>query len=164
MLNGFRFVRLAASLAVVLYSLSTTPAECADRDFLFLETERALREEPSSPKTPSRLFAVGEYLFDMKHFTEAEGFFRRVEQTPPSSAQGIVTAVYLAQIHSADAENAALGALKNILASGKFFTMSGKTKKQKWESPLKNRYEIEEFVDRLEIRLNGSVFYVVRLP
>ncbi len=162
-----RFFRLTTCLLVVLCCLPASPVESAEQDFLFLEMERALREEPASPKTPARLFAVGEYLFDMKRFPEAADCFRKAEKKPLSAVQTFLSKVYLAEIArlvTGDTEPAELADIKESLAERNFFTMSGKTKKQVWRSLLHNRYEVVESVDRIDVYRNGSVFYVVSLP
>ena len=154
-------------LLAILCCFPAIAVESAEQDFLFLETERALREEPTSPKTPARLFAVGEYLFDMKHFPEAADCFREAGKNPLSAAQTFLTKVYLAEIArlgDGETEPAELADLKDSLAKRNFFTMSGKTKKQAWKSPLHNRYEVVESVDHVDVYRNGSIFYVVRLP
>ena len=167
-------VRKGRSLACVLACLALFPAAHAtdlhdsEHDFLFLQLQQSLRNEPASPENTARYFALGEYQFELKNFDEAERFFRRADGKT-SGMPALLTKVYLARIAGArDRRTQSVEArrLKQTLAGRHFFSVFGPDEKKQevWTSLLKNRYTLDERVDRLEVYLNGSLFYTVSLP
>jgi hypothetical protein len=149
-------------LSVFLFAASAQSAAAADKDFLYLDIQRSLRDKP----TPALLFGKAEYDFEMRHFAEAERDFRG-SLAKAAPVQEIVARAYLAEIARlarGEEQSDELIRLKESLSKKKFVSAFGKIERRKWSSPLKNDYEVVEHVDSLEIRRNGELFYVVRLP
>lgn len=135
----------------------------ADKDFLYLEIKRSLRESPSDFR---KHFAVGEYLFETGQLEQAAGSFRQA--APGGDPRlDLLSSVYLAEIARLQKDPSAaerVRSLKDALARRRYVSLFGRTRTGRWASPLKNDYEMVERVDRLEVYLNGSLFYVLSLP
>jgi tetratricopeptide (TPR) repeat protein len=159
---GLFALALACSTA-----LPASPAFAADgtQDFLYLDLQRSVHEDPSSAQNPARFFSLGEYLFQMKSYEQAEAYFKRADAAALPTMAKLLKDVYLAEIarlgerdDSPEADNA-----REALSKRPYFSLNGKEKKRTWTSALKNRYEFRETVDRMEIYRNGAHFYTIVL-
>jgi hypothetical protein len=158
---------------VLLLALSATPAYPADPadpaavEFKFMEMRQRLRENPKSEEARVCLFALGEYYF-MRHMPQAAcAYFKDLKPRVPGTPSEFLTAVYLlrcAQL-AQDTETAGLfeEQLKEALSSQQFFAVFRAARTHTWNSPLGNHYDFHEEVDRMEILLNGTLFYTIRL-
>ncbi len=161
------FWALLVALCVILSASPSQSASDTDKDFLYLDIQRSLREEPASALRPARLFGAAEYVFDMKNYREAERLFREASSGKAPSLEALLAKVYLAEIARVargEEKPVELAQLKESLSKKHFVSAFGKTERRNWSSPLKNEYELVEHVDSLEVYKNGALFYVVRLP
>lgn len=160
----------ATALVLACLAFCATNAQSAEgtsAHFLFLELQRAVHDDPSSPKTPARLFALGEYYFRMGNLAQAERSFHEAAGKAEADAQELLTRVYLAEIErmkTGDTQPEDLRRLKETLSNKRFFSVFGESNRYRWKSELSSDYELVEHVDRMEVYLNGSLFYTISLP
>ena len=136
-------------------------------DFKFLELQRELRDDPRGPHSRANLFAVGEYYFHENDPEQAAEHFRRFGPSDPQDPEDLVAMVYLVRcaVLAKDVETASAleKKLQDALSSKHFFVSFDEKHVQPWNSPLGNRFDFRESVDRLEILINGSPFYTINL-
>lgn len=137
-------------------------------DFAFMEYRALLRETPSDPAARDAAFAVGEYYFRQRNIQEARDTFEALSESSLEDIAGLLAHVHLllcARLLEDTASASSLESrLKAFLSSRKFFLAFEEGRVQEWASPLGNRYELREFVDRMEMTCNGSPFYTITLP
>ena len=137
-------------------------------DFAFMEYRSLLEEHSEGPSAQEAAFAIGEYYFNQHNTREAKEAFERFDQEPAEEIPKLLVQVYLllcARILKDDPTAEILESrLKEVLSSKKLFLAFEENRVQVWTSPLGNRFELREFVDRMEISLNGSSFYSFSLP
>lgn len=137
-------------------------------DFAFMEYRAFLKEYPKDPLAERAIFAIGEYYFRQRSTREAKEAFERLSTASLEEIPRLLTTVYLLQCARTSEDTVTVQALefhlKEILSSRKLFLAFEENRVQEWISPLGNRFELREFVDRLEIVLNDAPFYTIRLP
>lgn len=137
-------------------------------DFAFMEYRSLLEEYPETPSAQGAAFAIGEYHFSQHNTREAKEAFERFDLKQAEEIPRLLAQVYLllcARLLKDDPTADTLEAhLKEALSSKKLFLTFEENRIQTWGSPLGNRFELREFVDHMEITLNGASFYSIRLP
>ena len=137
-------------------------------DFAFMDYLAILRDYPKSAEASEAAFAVGEYYFDQRDYSGAADTFKHFLSRSEDRLEGLVGLAYLAKSAElggdAPLRELAENTLKQRLASGHFFMLFEDKHEQPWRSPFGRRIVMREYVDRLEITLNGSSFYTVQLP
>lgn len=137
-------------------------------DFAFMEYRALLDEYPKDPSAREAAFAIGEYHFKQHNAHEAKRTFEMFDQETAEEIPKLIAQVYLllcARLLKDDASLQALEShLKEMLSSKKLFLAFEENRVREWTSPLGNHFELREFVDRLEIILNGTPFYAISLP
>jgi len=137
-------------------------------DFAFMEYQALVRDFPEDPLAQSATFAIGEYYFKQHNTREAKSTFEKFVQEPTEDIQGLLAYVYLLQCarFSEDATSAKLleHRLKEMLSTTEVFLAFEENRTKEWTSPLGNRFQLREFVDRMEIILNDAPFYTISLP
>jgi hypothetical protein len=159
------------ALATVGFSLSAPASEeawDARTDFKFLELQRELREDPHGPRAHADMFAIAEYYFHENDLESAAGFFRRLDLSSDfQDPETLVATAYLARCASLAGDTGTAAALEKklqeALSSKNFFASFDEKNVLSWTSPLGNRFDFRELVDRLEISINGSPFYTINL-
>lgn len=139
-----------------------------ETDFAFMEYRALLEEYPNDPSASEAAFAIGEYHFNQHSAREAKQAFEMFHQEGAEEIPELLVQVYLllcARVLKDDASVQFLEShLKEMLSSKKLFLAFEENRVQEWTSPLGNRFELREFVDRMEITLNGAPFYSISLP
>lgn len=137
-------------------------------DFAFMEYRALLEEESEGPMAEEAMFAIGEYYFQQRNTAETKHSFSAFRQKSTEEIPTLLASVYLLQCArlSGDTETAHRleRHLKERLSSKELFLFFEENRAQEWTSPLGNRFGLREFVDRLEITLNGRPFYEITLP
>ncbi len=139
----------------------------SDADFQFMELRRQLREHPEDPKAGQYLFAIGEYYFNQQNLFHAAEYFRKLQPKPSQSDGDFLATIYLLRcaLMAKDFQTASglEKELRDTLSSHPYFSAFRKSRARSWTSPFGNRFDFEEAVDQLEIKLNGKSFYILRL-
>ncbi len=136
-------------------------------DFAFMEYQAILREFPDDPLALEALFACGEYYFREHNSRETVRAFELFRKKSSEGIPHILALVYLLKGASFLKDSAAARdleeRLKEALSSSHFFAAFEENQKRDWSSPLGNHYELNEFVDHMDILLNGEPFYTIHL-
>ncbi len=137
-------------------------------DFAFLEYRALLKDHPESPAAADAAFGLGEYYFEMRNVAESAMAFQRLTVKPTDDVSQVLALTYLLKCAELSSDEQSIKTyrtqLKKSLASKKFLMLFGEGRKQQWNSPFENRFELKEFVDRMEIYRNGSPFYTIEIP
>ena len=137
-------------------------------DFAFMEYRALLEAYPKDPLAREAAFAIGEYHFDQHNTREAKRAFEMFNQEAAEEIPRLLVQVYLllcARLLKDDSSVQAFEShLKEMLSSKKLFLAFEENRIQEWTSPLGNRFSLREFVDHMEITLNGAPFYSISLP
>ena len=138
-------------------------------DFAFLELRDLLQRYPKDSHVPEIEFAVAEYLFLQKNFSEARETFQNcLSKIKHDSTPRFLTQVYLLicleKMGGRSASNDLLAQLKKELSSQGLFLAFDDKRTYTWRSLLGTLYTLNEFVDRLEILKNGKPFYTLTIP
>ena len=165
--------RLFCLTAVAVMGFFPLPAPAseavfsASQDFKFLELQRDLRENPKGPSARQDLFAMGEYYFQENIPSQAADYFGQLKPSKLKKTEDLLAIVYLARCADRIGNASSVAALKKeleeALSSNFFFAAFDNQKAWSWKSPLGNRFDFSERVDRLEIFCNGNPFYVIDL-
>ena len=137
-------------------------------DFAFMEFRTLLEESPESPAARDATFAIGEYHLRQHNNREAKEAFQKFIEVSEEGIPQLIAYVYLLQCaHSLEDTSLVQELehhLKEQLSLKKLFLAFEETRVQEWISPLGNKFELREFVDRMEITQNGALFYAISLP
>ena len=137
-------------------------------DFAFMEYRALLQEGPEGPLAQKATFAIGEYYFKQRSTHEAKQAFEKFREASAEEVPKLLATVYLVQcarfLEDAAAVKAFDSYLKETISSKKLFLAFEENRMQEWTSPLGNRFQLREFLDRLEISLNDAPFYTISLP
>jgi len=139
-------------------------------DFAFLELRDLLQRYPEGSHVAEVEFGLAEYLFLQRNFSEATGAFQRsLSKLNYDSIPRVLGQIYLLKCREktsgrTDSSPELLAQLKQELSSQKFFEAFDDKRTQTWQSPLGNLYTLDEFVDHLEVLLNGQPFYTITIP
>jgi tetratricopeptide (TPR) repeat protein len=138
------------------------------KDWAFMEYHSFLRRNPQDSQAPYAAFGVGEYLYQRGNYQKSREIFLSIH-SPDFDYEwaGVLVALYVAKCSDA-LNDTASAAVYRKKANTLFFSQQrvfvfDKSRKLSWVSPLGNRYLSEEFVDKLEIRLNGKGFENIRV-
>ncbi|MBI4436873.1 MAG: hypothetical protein HY590_05655 [Candidatus Omnitrophica bacterium] len=137
-------------------------------DFAFMEYQALVRDFPEDPLAKEATFAIGEYYFKQHNTREAKSTFEKFIQEPTEGIQDLLAYVYLLQCarFSEHITSAKLleHRLKEMFSTTEVFLAFEENRTKEWISPLGNRFQLREFVDRMEITLNDTPFYTINLP
>ena len=137
-------------------------------DFAFMEYRAILAEHPKDPSAREAAFAIGEYYFKQHNTRDARRAFEKFHQEGAEEIPRLLTQVYLLLcarlLKDTSSAQALESHLKETLSSKKLFLAFEENHVREWTSPLGNRFALREFVDHMEITLNGAPFYSVSLP
>jgi len=137
-------------------------------DFAFMEFRALLQEDPDERLAQKATFAIGEYYFKQRSTREAKEAFKAFYKSATEEIPKLLATVYLLQcarfVKDMEAVQAFELRLKETLSSKKLFLAFEENRMQEWTSPLGNRFQLREFIDRLEISLNDTPFYDIHLP
>ncbi len=139
----------------------------AAHDFKFLELQRDLRENPNGPHAREDLFAIGEYYFQENNHNLASEYFRRFSPSKLNQPEDIIVTAYMVRcadfMGDASTSDKLKRELEDMLSSHSYFASFNNDHSWSWKSPLGNRFDFRELVDRMEITLNGHLFYTINL-
>jgi hypothetical protein len=157
------FILLSAGAGVTpLFASETVP-----NHFRYMELERQLSETPGGPEARPNLFGVGEYFYAIGQKAAAAAYFKKMVPSPEEGPMDLVATVYLLLCARASGDHAAAAefeeSLKEALSSRRFIGIFKDSRSQTWRSPMENRYDLREEVDRLEVRVNGQALHTVEL-
>ena len=166
-----RKVFLSICLVVLLtrpsHALASETISSGQPDFKFLEAQRGLREDPNGPHARENLFAMGEYYFQENILPGAVDCFRRFMPRVMTKTEDLIASAYLVRCFSLTGNTQAALALKleleEALSSRFFFASFHDHRDWSWLSPLGNRFNLSESIDRLDITLNDNPFYAIDL-
>ncbi len=166
----FVFSPLLAEAADSVHTRLTSARRLAAKspDFAFMDYTAILREYPQNREAGEAAFAVGEYHFGRKNYDAAVGAFKAFLSRSNNRIEELAGLVFLAKSAELCADKPlrerAEDTLKQRLSSKHFFMLFEDRQVQAWRSPFGRNIVIREFVDRLEVTLNGSPFHTVQLP
>lgn len=148
-------------------SASAEDAFDATHDFKFMELQRDLRENPKGPRARENLFAIGEYYFQENNLKLATEYFRKFAPIKSNNAEDLIATAYLARCADLAGDTEVTAELKKeleeSLSSHSFFSSFNNNHVWSWRSPLGNRFDFREHVDRMEISINDKPFYTINL-
>ena len=137
-------------------------------DFAFMDYTTILHDYPESREAAEASFAVGEYYFSRKNYDAAAGAFKKFLFRSNGRIEELAGLAFLAKSAELCADKSlrerAEDTLKQRLSSKRFFMLFEDKQVQAWRSPFGRNIVLREFVDRLEVTLNGSPFHTVQLP
>lgn len=153
----------------IVFSLPSKAEETldADHDFKFMEIQRDLHENPNGPQAREELFAIGEYYFQEQNPSLAADYFKRFGPSELKKTEDLIATAYLAQCAKLTGDTGSEGVFKEkmeeMLSSQSYFVSFNNKRVWSWRSPLGNRFDFRELVDRMEILINDNLFYTISL-
>jgi len=137
-------------------------------DFAFMEFRALLSEAPEGPLAEKARFAIGEYHFLQHNTYQARQAFHQFSQTSESPIPNLIAHAYLLECARFSKDIHHIHVLetyfREIFLSKKIFLAFEEAHIEEWVSPLGNRFQVQEFVNRMEIIRNGSPFCSVTFP
>ena len=139
----------------------------ADEDFKFMELQQKLRKNPDGPQARNNVFAVAEYYFKQKSYFAAAKYFRRFLNLSPDNLQAVLAQAYLVRCAELSKDSGEIDTLKNqlreLFAKRSFVASFKDYRMHSWRSASGNLFKISEWVDRMEISMNETPFYTLKL-
>ncbi len=129
---------------------------------------RSMRRETQDPKRLAEIqFGIGECFFYQRAYFESLDAFRQHLKDCPEHKTAVFVKMYLAKTLSLLKTNTQEGeALKKeveeFLYSVPLFLAFKECRKKSYKSIVGNVYELHEYVNRVEIYLNGEVFFKIK--
>jgi tetratricopeptide (TPR) repeat protein len=132
-------------------------------DFAFMRLSAYLRDNPGSAHTCEIRFALAEYYFQIKNYYDAFDELQYCIENDPKGKNAVFAYAMLYKIISEypnDAE--VLLKLKERFFSKSLFLVFSDSKTKSYTSILNNRYDVVDYVDKIEVFKNNEAFLEVR--
>ena len=131
-------------------------------DQKFLNWHARLLDKINDKERQNILFAVSEYFFSEKDYSDAQRTLREFISKSPVNISTLLANVYLYKIAKFYGHEAELAAITKDLFQDRFVLLFDKFKKINHTSLWKNKYEVRYFRDRIEVFLNGELFEEIK--
>lgn len=165
----FFVLSLIAISGLLFLSPLSQAAENPPKKFLvkyddqkFLNWRMRLLDKISDKERQNILFAVSEYFFSEKDYSDAQRTLREFISKSPVNISTLLANVYLYKIAKFYGHEAELSAITKDLFQDRFVLLFDKFKKIDYTSPWKNKYEVRYFRDHIEVFLNGELFEEIK--
>ncbi|MDD5566309.1 MAG: hypothetical protein PHG31_05425 [Candidatus Omnitrophica bacterium] len=132
-------------------------------DFAFMRLSAYLRDNAESAHAAEIRFALAEYYFQIKNYNNAIDELQYCIEANQKSKIAVFAYVMLYKIiseHQTDAET--LEKLKEKFFSKSLFLVFSDSKTKSYTSILNNRYDVVDYVDKIEVFKNNEAFLEVR--
>lgn len=137
-------------------------------DFAFMDYTMLVHDYPESVEASEAAFGIGEYYFDRRNYSAAADAFKKFLSRSSGRVEELAGLAFLVKSAELAGDKELRGTaedtLKQRLSAKHFFMLFEDKRVQSWRSPFGRDLVIREFVDRLEVTLNGSPFYTAQLP
>lgn len=132
-------------------------------DFAFMQLASYLREHPESAHVLDIRFALGEYYFQIRNYNDAIDELQYCIQSHPPDRNAVFAYAILYKIVSGYQDDPeTLQKLKERFFSKSLFLVFSESKTKSYTSILNNRYDIVDYVDKIEVFKNNEAFLEVR--
>ncbi|MEW6075551.1 MAG: hypothetical protein AB1530_04500 [Candidatus Omnitrophota bacterium] len=132
-------------------------------DFAFMRLSAYLRDNPESAHANEIRFALAEYYFQIKNYNDAFDELQYcIEANPKDKIAVFAYAMLYKIISQYQADPEALVRLKEKFFSKSLFLVFSDSKTKSYTSILNNRYDIVDYVDKIEVFKNNEAFLEVR--
>ena len=133
---------------------------------IFMRLREIVNYRPDSPEAEDARFGIAEYFYYQKDYRDALIEFSKFIKKYPKGNATIFAKLYLLKIYSDPRHNVKIEKslsmdIEKELYSRPLFLLFSEYEKKSYFSPLGNTYEVRSYTDKVEVYLNGSVFYTV---
>ncbi|MCK4423215.1 MAG: hypothetical protein KAV18_04010, partial [Candidatus Omnitrophica bacterium] len=136
-------------------------------EFGLLKFNKVIEKYPDSPWTRMSIFSAAEIYVGLNCYNDAVKLWIRYMSDYPDNKETILAKIYLVitmtRMKGASEVEAEqfLEQLKKQIFSKPVFLGFKEYKKYVYKSAVKNKYELREYVDKIEVYLNGEIFYKI---
>ena len=124
----------------------------------FLNFRTNLRSDISKKEKAKIDFAMAEYYFKLKDYSDAQRAFGEYVANNPQGISALLANVYLCKLAELYGKGSKAMDIKKDMFKDQFILLFDKFKVLNYVSLNENQYAIHYFVDRIEIYLNGDIF------
>lgn len=142
-----------ASLGLSL-SFSNQP----DEELIFMKLRRSLVTKTNPPETQRARFAMAEYYFKHNALLDAFRAFKEYTQSYPPEVSTLLAKIYLYKIATIKKDEEVVTALKKEMFDNSFVLLFSRFKVLKYTSAFSNQYEVNYYLDKIKVFLNGGNF------
>lgn len=133
---------------------------------IFMKLRAIVNDYPESLQAEDARFGIAEYFYYQKDYHDALIEFSKFIKKYPEGNATIFAKIYLLKIysdprHNVEIEKSLSMDIEKELYSRPLFLLFSEYEKKSYLSPLGNTYEVRSYTDRVEVYLNGMVFYTV---
>lgn len=142
-----------------LYNRGIQAAREGKADSAFLHFNRLLNNFPGSEYTRQALFGTGEYYFSIGDYYDAKRTFDKLVDNYPESEARLYAIAYLIKIAEKEGKENETGKLKErLIGSQQVSLLFRDFKELSYISPLSRNYKALNFIDKIEIYIDGELF------
>lgn len=136
-------------------------------EFALMGFRQVMEKYPDTHWAKQSMFALAEIYFNWNNYSDAANLWIKYIKDYPTSKEALLARIYLilALNNTGDSKRAIVEQLteqlKKELFSRPVFLGFSEYKTYLYQSALGNKYELREFIDRIEIYLNEKLFYQI---
>lgn len=140
-----------------LYNRGIQAAREGRTEAAFLHFNRLLNDFPDSEYMPQALFATGEYYFSIGDYYDARRNFDKLVNNYPEAR--LYAIAYLIKMAEEEGRKNEAGKLKEGLIGWQQVSLLFRDfKEHSYTSPLNRNYQALNFIDKIEIYIDGGLF------
>jgi len=130
----------------------------ADEERIFMQLRRSLETRVNDEDSRRAKFGMAEYYFKHNALLDAFRAFKEYADNYPPETSTLLARIYLYKIANMKNDADVAADLKKQILGNSFILLFSKFKILKYQSPFNNNYEINYYLDKIKVFLNGGDF------